>query len=172
MPYAVLFFVWTAIVGAGLAVVWVNRQRKATKLRDWRSIAVAVMAIQILFGIDIIAAWIPDRIGCAGVYWIVSLLIPSCLAAYQIPNARLVSYYLANKNNGMALMSATKGNRTWRYWTRMAVIERTYLTVIAGLVCQFLFTTLLYFGSRRFHDSYGLWGKHEDEQNCFYGFEW
>ncbi|KAK5128861.1 hypothetical protein LTR85_000194 [Meristemomyces frigidus] len=172
VPYVVLYLFWSLVVAVGLLCIWIHRERKATKIRDWRSITVAVLAIHLLFTACLIATWIPHKVTCHAVFWLVGLLIPTCFAAFQIPNARLVSYYLANKNSGMTLRPRTGGNRVWRYWQKLTVIERTYFTVIVGLLLQFLFTTFMYFGSRCFHASYGLWGHPEDWQQCMYGFEW
>ncbi|KAK5138516.1 hypothetical protein LTR08_000103 [Meristemomyces frigidus] len=178
MPYAVLFFVWTIVVAGGLVTIWTTRGKKATKIRDWRAITIAVLAIHLLFMICLVASWIPKQFNCKVVFWMVSLMIPACLAAFQVPNARLVSYYIANKNSGMSQKLPVRNEPKWRSWSlwcrwnRMTILEKTYFTVSVGLVLQFLFTTLMFFGSRRFHATYGLWGRKEDSAKCMFGFEW
>ena len=178
MPYAVLFFVWTIIITGAIFTVWTTREKKATKIRDWRSITIAVLAIHLLFAVCLVATWIPEHFDCRAVYWLVSLIVPACLAAFQVPNARLVSYYVANKNSGMSQkLPVGNGQRwhswgLWRRWNSMTVIQKTYLTVGVGLILQVLATSLMFFGSRRFHPTYGLWGQKEDSANCMYGFEW
>ncbi|KAK4545379.1 hypothetical protein LTR36_003559 [Oleoguttula mirabilis] len=172
VPYAVLYIFWSLVVAAGLIGIWLNRERKATKIRDWRCITIAVVAIHLLFTACLIASWIPKRFTCDAVFWVVGLLFPACLAAFQIPNARLVSYYLANKNSGMRQKMHVKGSLTWRYWGRHTIIQRTYYAVIVGLLLQVFFITFMYFSSRRFHSEYGLWGRKEDWHMCLFGFEW
>lgn len=172
LPYAVLYFFWTVLVVAGLFGIWRHRERKATKIRDWRAITVAVAAIHLLFTACLIATWIPQDVNCDVVFWQVNLLVPACLAAFQIPNARLVSYYLANRSSGMGVQRHIGGNRVWCYWKNLTVVERTYFTVTVGLVLQLFFTAFMYFGSRRFHHQYGLWGHRTDAKMCMFGFEW
>jgi len=174
LPYAVLFIIWSLVIVVGLGLVWAYRVHKGIRIRDWRSIAVAVMAIHVLFVVCLVASWISNKFPCSAMFWAASILNPVCWAAYQVPNARLISYYLANRNSGMARRPGqpVKYFRTWHSWKMLSVIERTYTAISAGLLCQFLLTALMYFGSRHFHAEYGLWGTWNNKNDCERGPPW
>jgi len=172
LPYAFLFLLWSFAVGIGMVMIWASRAHKGIQIRDWRLIGVAVGAIHLLFLVCLVVTWVPEKFSCRVVYWLVSLLVPACFVAFQLPNARLVGYYAANRTSGMATNPGRKA-KWWhirRRWQKLSVIKRTYVAVAVGYVFQFLLAALMFFGSRRFHASYGLWG--EGHQKCLYGVEW
>lgn len=83
-----------------------------------------------------------------------------------------------------------------RQWTKLSIVQKTYVGVAVGLIVQVsarrsflmkiedsicvkadthgkLTTTLvLFFGSRRFHASYGFFSTHTDPATCRTGAEW
>lgn len=133
-----------------------------------------MIAIHLLFQCGLVSVWLGSVFTCQARFWLAVTLFPTCLAAFQVPNAKLVAYYHANLgsdpgHNSTAGTSVRNLLYSWRHWT---VTRKTYFSVVAGLICQIVASAFMFFGSRRFHADYGLWGQPSNATSCLYGFEW
>jgi len=60
----------------------------------------------------------------------------------------------------------------WEAWLSLDAACKVYVGTIAGLVISFIPAVILFFGSRRFHGSYGAFGPVVDVIQCRKGAEW
>jgi hypothetical protein len=49
---------------------------------------------------------------------------------------------------------------------------RTYFVIVVGVLVQLAVTLTLFFGSRKFHESYGFFSNHVNAGQCRRGYEW
>jgi hypothetical protein len=58
-------------------------------------------------------------------------------------------------------------------WLKLASSEtRTYFAIVLGMLAQLAVTLTLFFGSRKFHESYGFFSEHVNAGQCRHGYEW
>ncbi|KAF7197997.1 hypothetical protein HII31_00711 [Pseudocercospora fuligena] len=174
--YSIIYWLWTVAIGIGLAELYRKREEKAVRIRDWRLVSLGVIGIHSFITTVFAAAWKGPSFSCSARFWVVSLVLPLCVAAFQLPNAKLADYYNRNRANRDALVWRNTKTATTIYgrWKRASIAQRTYILIGLGAFVQVGGTALFYFGSRRFHHHYGLWGTEQnvDSDACFFGWEW
>ena len=58
-------------------------------------------------------------------------------------------------------------------WKYLMVAQKAYLLLGLWLILQLLAATVIFFTSRKFHESYGFWGTADQyHQQCSSGYEW
>lgn len=177
--YALIYFFWSALILVGLWTLYVQRNTRAVKIRGWRLIALGEIAIHAFITTIWAVVWSGPRFDCSAVFWVVSLILPLCVAVFQVTNARLVSHYHENRTYAIS--------DTWREvscgipaccgllraWRSSGMAKKTYIIIGIGVCLQVGGTFLIYFGSRRFHGRYGLWGIGPlSDRECRFGWEW
>ncbi|KXT07127.1 hypothetical protein AC578_2315 [Pseudocercospora eumusae] len=174
--YSIIYWLWTVAIGIGLVEIYRKRKEKAVQIRDWRLVSLGVIGIHGFITTVFAAAWKGPSFSCSARFWVVSLVLPLCVAAFQLPNAKLADHYNRNRENRNALIWRNTNTATTVYgrWKRASIAQRTYVLIGLGALVQVGGTALFYFGSRRFHHHYGLWGakQHVDSDACFFGWEW
>ena len=94
-------------------------------------------------------------------------------------NVRLYSYSEAQEDlRHTRNMTAHQHCWNWRkpaplhWWKHASVEKRTYAGICLGLIAQIVITMVLFFGSFKFHESYGFFANHVGPAQCRRGTEW
>ncbi|KAI9660653.1 MAG: hypothetical protein M1821_010005 [Bathelium mastoideum] len=105
------------------------------------------------------------------------IIFPLGLALFQAANMRLHAYstrqrFLVHGNPGAIINVSFSRSQVTVRWKRLDALQKTYLAILLAFVIQVIVTTIVYFGSFRFHASYGIFSHHVNPTECRRGFEW
>jgi len=172
---------YTGMLAFGLGLLYYQRKSAAVRIRGFWNICSSVLFLHVyvmlvLLGYPFKGAFMSN---CAIEYWVMGTLFPFGIAMFQVSNIRLRSYYEGQteiSDAGYLQEKRKKAPQPQRsflgLWKRLTVVQKTYVGIGVGMVIQTTVTFVLYFGSRRFHGSYGFFSSYIDELSCHRGVEW
>lgn len=182
-PLAVLYLivaaVWTLLIAGGLFALCRARDTVAVRIRGL-ALTVSTVIVLHLYAIAVLLVYpLNGLFLCSAEFWIMSTLLPFGFALFQASNVKLLSYYEEQRN-----LAAQSGLGQFRrhvklnlrgfatYWRQLNTVQKTYFSIICGLIVQLLVTFGLFFGSRMFHKSFGSFGEYVGQKKCRHGVEW
>ncbi|KAF1811703.1 hypothetical protein P152DRAFT_48877 [Eremomyces bilateralis CBS 781.70] len=177
--YICLSLLYTIFVLGGLWALWLHRDTTAVRIRGFWTIFSAVLCIHMYSMAVVLVYPLNGILKCGTEFWMMSIVLPFSVALFQASNIRLSAYYEGQRS---LINSPTTGGRKARYPTEMRGLLRwwreqnsatkTYVFIALGLTVQLFVTLFLFFGSRRFHGSYGFFSRHVGPADCCRGYEW
>ena len=86
---------------------------------------------------------------------------------------RQQSLLTPSKTRRISLLHRLKSTAIWRPWKVLKPFEGLTLAVIVFAVIQLLVTTVLYFGGRHYHSTFGFYGNpNANPLQCRRGLDW
>ncbi|KAF2635403.1 hypothetical protein P280DRAFT_461762 [Massarina eburnea CBS 473.64] len=191
--YMVIAIVWTVALACGMLFLYQHRQLPCIRIRHLPLLFIGVISLHLYGFICGIAYVIGPILPCSGEFWMMSIYVPFGIAFFQAANSQF--YYLASRQKQYANLSSLSrheslpeerakrlANSRWRRMfggVRNANgIDQTLIYIGIGLVIQLLLSLFVFFASKKFHPSYGLWGWNVQDAevatrvNCSRGWEW
>jgi hypothetical protein len=108
-----------------------------------------------------------------------SIFLPLGMAFFQACNARVLKAYESQRRLRKDFLESARKKRLmltprglYEAWLDLDAAAKVYVGTAVGLVISFIPTLFLFFGSRRFHASYGFFGPVVDSRECRRGVEW
>ncbi|KAK4953417.1 hypothetical protein LTR66_013680, partial [Elasticomyces elasticus] len=179
--YVAFAIVWTFVLFAGLTLLFLRRNQPSIRMRDLYLVASSVLCLHVYLLIILLIYPLSGVFKCGSEFWIMGTYFPFGIALFQAQNIQLLSLSLRQKQllwtpPRIAILERRSRRRALarlrERWNTSNMVERTYLCIAVGLIIQLATTTVLFFGSRMFHSSYGAFSKHGDAEHCRKGWEW
>ncbi|KAF2492512.1 hypothetical protein BU16DRAFT_564963 [Lophium mytilinum] len=177
--YVLVAIVYSLFVAVEIYLLHRHRSNHSIRIRGFNVLIGSVSMLHVYLVLVLLAYPENGNWPCVAEYWIMSVFLPLGMALFQAANARLLKYY---ESQARLARNYTEGARKKRViWSPKGLLEaylrldaaaKTYVGIILGLAISFIPSTILYFGSRRFHRSYGFFGHVADQTSCRRGAEW
>ncbi|KAF2274769.1 uncharacterized protein EI97DRAFT_99695 [Westerdykella ornata] len=180
ITYIVLAIVYTFIVSGELFLFYHHRSAFVIKIRNIRVVVATVSMLHVyLILVLLVYPW-NGLFPCAAEYWIMSVFLPCGMALFQACNARVLKAYESQRRLKRDFLEAARKKRLTltprgiiEAWIGLDATSKVYLGTVVGLIVSFVPVIILFFWSRRFHPSYGLFGpSFVDRVQCRRGPEW
>ncbi|KAI9726347.1 MAG: hypothetical protein M1828_001621 [Chrysothrix sp. TS-e1954] len=177
--YVTFIIIYTFSLLAGLALLWKHRGSSAVRIRGYPTIAITVLCLHVYVAAIFIVYPIGSGYECNTEFWYMNVLFPFGLAVFQGASARLFAVsklqqdvFVSNRWSEKKLPFAwnIQGLKAWYKQRNFA--QRTYLWIYVMMGVQVIVTFFVFFGSRRFHPTTGVFGQHVGPIACRRGFEW
>ncbi|KAF2461966.1 hypothetical protein BDY21DRAFT_4611 [Lineolata rhizophorae] len=173
--YIVVAILHSLAVITGLVLLYKNRDTPAVRIRNFNIVAPAIVCLHIYSTLVLLVYPQNGFFKCGTEFWVMSVFLPVGYGLFQASNARLLSYSAAQQHfsqvYSVKAMSGLSRVRNSRFFLA-DLLRKTYVGVLLGLIVQMLSTIVLFFGSFRFHRSYGFFGDHVNAAECRRGPEW
>ncbi|KAF2815611.1 uncharacterized protein BDZ99DRAFT_457588 [Mytilinidion resinicola] len=177
--YVLVAILYSLLVAVEIYLLHRHRSNHSIRIRGFSVLIGSVSMLHVYLVLVLLAYPENGNWPCVAEYWIMSVFLPLGMALFQAANARLLKYYESQER---LARNYTEGARKKRItWTPKGILEaylrldaaaKTYAWIVVGLAISFIPSTILYFGSRRFHRSYGFFGHVADQSSCRRGAEW
>ncbi|KAF2749290.1 hypothetical protein M011DRAFT_465727 [Sporormia fimetaria CBS 119925] len=180
ITYVSLAVLYTVIVILELYYLYHHRSAFCVRIRNLRVVFAAVCLLHIyLLLVLLVYPW-NGLFPCWAEYWVMSIFLPCGMALFQACNARVLKAYESQRRLKRDFVEGARKKRlvlTPRGLFEAAatadVTTKVYIGTVCGLVFSFIAGIILFFGSRRFHSSFGFFGPLQvDEIQCRRGAEW
>ncbi|KAI9697401.1 MAG: hypothetical protein M1836_004679 [Candelina mexicana] len=180
--YILVCALWSILFLAACGLLYYYRNLPFIRIRDTTLVLSSLMMIHVYLCIILLVYPVNGQFSCSLEFWIMSIYLPFGIALFQAQNMQLLSLScrqkqfmynqkeLTYRNRGRLQLCNITGMR--QKWSEMTLTHRTYVGVAIGVVVQFVLTTALYLGSRRFHASFGTFGQTVGSAQCRIGAEW
>ncbi|KIV99749.1 uncharacterized protein PV09_08670 [Verruconis gallopava] len=180
LSYVAFAFVYSALVLSGLVALFKLRHTHAVRIRSFWTIFGSVILLHAYLVLILLVYPLNGIFKCGWEFWTMSLLLPLGIALFQASNIRLYAYSMTQKDivaQSKSLVNCNfdpnqkkpNQNRKLRHWS---VEKQTYVAIAFGVIAQLVITTILFFGSRKFHSSYGFFAASMAPDECRRGSEW
>ncbi|KAK2733608.1 hypothetical protein FQN55_003330 [Onygenales sp. PD_40] len=180
--FVIFDVIWTLLVVCGLVWMWTNRRLASVRMRNVPLSTVSVIGLHGYGGFYILAYPLKGSVACAVEFWMMCGLLPLSIALFQATNIQLLSVAtlqqrFLKQDEPQEIEQGAVPTRCPFYalkcrWKRQTWLKQTMVGTVIGMVFQVLLSLFLFLGSRKFHDSYGLWSHYENRLQCRQGFEW
>ncbi|KAF2665570.1 hypothetical protein BT63DRAFT_428530 [Microthyrium microscopicum] len=181
--YIALAIAYSAIIFLSLLVLYWQRATTEVKLRGFGNTCLTVLTLHVYLVLILLAYTLNGLYKCSVEFYIMSVFLPFSMALFQASNMRLLNHFETQKQLASTChLEARSGKRTvrqslslsglWQRWKEQSSMARTYTIIAGALAMQVALTFILFFASRRFHSSYGLFGENVDAAQCRRGLEW
>ncbi|KAF1967689.1 hypothetical protein BU23DRAFT_285994 [Bimuria novae-zelandiae CBS 107.79] len=192
--YIGLDIAWTVALLCGMVFLFYHRELPCIRMRRLPVLFAGTIALH-LYGFACILGYpIGPVVPCVAIFWVMSIYLPFGIAMFHAANSQflhvasrqkqfahlsLLSDHTPLKQEEAERLSNSRWRRILRGLERADRIDRMMLCIGLGLVVQLLLTFLVFFGSKKFHPSYGLWDWDSMPSNpelvameCSKGWEW
>ena len=149
--YAGFIIAWTAILYAGVAFLYINRNVAFIKIRNL-PLAVAAISFLHVYLVKIFLAYTTNgHFSCSAEFWIMSIYLPFGIALFQANLAQLRS--ISDQQRDLAFSpqkltdASAKFSRPHQLlirWTALPSVQRSYVYIGLGMAIQLLITGILY----------------------------
>lgn len=177
--YIILAVVYTLILTTELYFLYRRREVFCVRIRNIKVVFAAVWMLHIYLVLVLLVYPWNGLFPCSAEFWIMSVFLPSGMAFFQACNARVLTAYESQRRLTRNFLEGARKKRLsftprglCEAWKDLDAAKRVYLGTIVGLIVSFLPAILLFFGSRRFHEAYGFFGKSANYTRCRRGGEW
>lgn len=143
--YISLVIIWTALLGAGIGFLIVNRNLPFLRLRNLALGIAAVCTLHVYWMLIMLAYTMNGTFPCSLEFWIMSIYLPFGIALYQANSTQL--QHVAGLQRRFVNTESTyleirpnpnvKGYRQWIVkWDRLNVTQRAIIGITFGMVLQ------------------------------------
>ncbi|KAF2735627.1 hypothetical protein EJ04DRAFT_575954 [Polyplosphaeria fusca] len=177
--YVTVAILYTIILSGELYLLYRRRSTFSVRIRNIKVVFAAVSMLHIYLVLVLLVYPQNGNFPCAAEFWIMSVFLPSGMAFFQACNARVLSAYESQRRLQRNFLEGARKTRLsfsprglWQAWTDLSAATQVLVGTVVGLFLSFIPAVVLFFGSRRFHSSYGFFGPMVDELACRRGAEW
>ncbi|KAF2449202.1 hypothetical protein P171DRAFT_187887 [Karstenula rhodostoma CBS 690.94] len=163
---------WTVALICGMGFLYYHRELPCIRIRRLPILFLGIIPLHLYGFICVIGYVLGALVPCTAMFWIMSIYLPFGIAMFQTANSQFL--YIASRQKQFAHLSLQSdqaplkqeeaerlSNSRWRRILRGVdradKIERMMVYIGLGLAVQLAITILVFFGSKKFHPSYGLW---------------
>ncbi|KAF1998435.1 hypothetical protein P154DRAFT_578018 [Amniculicola lignicola CBS 123094] len=179
ITYVAVSIIYTLILGGELGLLYRHRHAFCVRIRNIKIVLAAVSMLHVYLIIVLLVYPQNGRFPCSAEFWIMSVFLPSGMAFFQACNARVLKAYESQRRLKTDFLAGARKKRfsftprgLWDAWLQIDASMKVFVGTIVGLVISFIPALILFFGSRRFHESYGFFGTYTDWVSCRRGGEW
>ncbi|KAF2196743.1 hypothetical protein GQ43DRAFT_241141 [Delitschia confertaspora ATCC 74209] len=179
ISYIVLAVVYTLVISGELYLLYLRRSAFCVHIRNVKVVVSSVLMLQVYLILVLLVYPENGAFPCSTEYWIMSIFLPSGMALFQACNARVLKAYESQRRlrtNYLELARKKKVMMTprglYEGWLDLDAAAKVYVGTVVALIITFIPTLLMFFGSRRFHASYGFFGPAVGARECRQGVEW
>ncbi|KAJ4325273.1 hypothetical protein N0V94_000797 [Neodidymelliopsis sp. IMI 364377] len=179
ITYVVIAIVYTLILAFELTLLYRRRDAFCIQIRNIKIVFAAVSMLHIYLTLVLLAYPWNGLYPCSAEFWVMSVFLPSGMAFFQACNARVLTAYESQRRMTRNFLEGARKQRMsytprglCRAWRDLDAASKVYALTFLGLIISFIPAIILFFGSRRFHASYGFFGTVANFMQCRRGFEW
>ncbi|KAH7128448.1 hypothetical protein B0J11DRAFT_271401 [Dendryphion nanum] len=179
VTYVALSIVYTLIVSAELYLLYLHRETFCIRIRSIRVVFAAVSMLHVYLVIVLLVYPLNGQWPCSAEFWVMSVFLPSGMAFFQACNAKVLTAYESQRRLQRNFLEGARKKRLsytprglFKAWLSLDAALKVYYGTIVGLIISILPALVLFFGSRRFHATYGVFGPIVDAIQCRRGPEW
>ncbi|KAF2715554.1 hypothetical protein K504DRAFT_397003, partial [Pleomassaria siparia CBS 279.74] len=179
IAYIVLAIVYTLILGGELWLLNRHRSVFSVRIRNIKIVFAAVCMLHVYLVLVLFVYPLNGLFPCWVEFWVMSVFLPSGMAFFQACNARVLTIYESQNRLQRNFLEGARKKRIsytprglWAVWRDLNAASKVYVGTVVGLVISFIPAVILFFSSRRFHASYGVFARVVDEIECRRGPEW
>ncbi|ORY05914.1 hypothetical protein BCR34DRAFT_42185 [Clohesyomyces aquaticus] len=177
--YVVITILYSLLLSGELFLLYRHRLAFCVRIRNVKVVLCAICMLHVYLVIVLLVYPENGLFPCAAEFWIMSVFLPSGMAFFQACNARVLTAYESQKRLRRNFLEGARKKRLqwtprglWEAWIELDAASKVYMGTVVGLVLSFIPAIILFFGSRRFHASYGVFGPIVDSRVCRRGAEW
>ncbi|KAH7080873.1 hypothetical protein FB567DRAFT_114530 [Paraphoma chrysanthemicola] len=177
--YVIIAIVYTIVLAGELYLLSRCRSTFCIRIRNVKVIFTAITTLHVYLVLVLLVYPWNGKFPCQAEFWIMSIFLPCGMALFQACNARVLSAYESQLRLRRDFLEGARKKRfsytfkgLWEAWLDLDAAMKVYVGSVAGLVLSLIPTIILFFGSRRFHASYGFFGEPATYFACRRGFEW
>ncbi|KAJ4402687.1 hypothetical protein N0V91_007062 [Didymella pomorum] len=179
ITYVVIAIIYTIVLASELTLLYRRRDAFCIQIRNIKIVFAAVSMLHVYLTLVLLAYPWNGLYPCSAEFWVMSVFLPSGMAFFQACNARVLTAYESQRRMTRNFLEGARKERLnftpsglWRAWQRLDAASKVYVLTVMGLIISFVPALFLYFGSHRFHASYGFFGTVAGFMECRKGFEW
>ena len=142
--YVVLNVLWTVVVLAASAALWLCRRHESIRKRNVGLTIAAVLCLQVYWAVNMMIYPLNGAYPCDLNFWVMSIYFPLGTALFQLQNVQLLS--VSARQRDLNRQPFRRSDRLtsrhfhfWRYgssWNQMTLLSRIYLGVSVCVVTQ------------------------------------
>ncbi|KAF1980305.1 hypothetical protein BU23DRAFT_522344 [Bimuria novae-zelandiae CBS 107.79] len=179
IAYLVAAILYTIVIAIELFLLYRQRSAFCVRIRGLDVVFTSVSMLHVYLIIVLLVYPLNGEFRCSAEYWIMSIFLPSGMAVFQACNARVLKAYESQRRMKKDFLAgARKRRHSWgpngliEAWLGLDAAAKVYAATVIGLVISLLPAIAVFFGSRRFHPSYGSFGPIVGPRECRRGAEW
>ncbi|KAF1927138.1 uncharacterized protein M421DRAFT_182368 [Didymella exigua CBS 183.55] len=179
ITYVVIAIIYTLILAFELTLLYRRRDAFCVHIRNIKIVFAAVSMLHVYLTLVLLAYPWNGLYPCSAEFWVMSVFLPLGMAFFQACNARVLTAYESQRRMTRNFLEGARKERMsftpaglCRAWMHLDAASKIYVLTLMGLIISFVPALVLYFGSRRFHASYGFFGTVAGFVECRKGFEW
>lgn len=177
--YVVVAILYTILLAGELYLLNRHRSSFSVRIRNLKIVFSAISILHIYLVLVLLVYPWNGLFPCTAEFWIMSVFLPSGMALFQVCNARVLTAYESQRRLRRNYLEGARKRRLsytpsglWQAWKDLDAARKVYLGSIAGFLITLIPAVILFFGSRRFHSDFGVFGEPSDWKSCRRGFEW
>ncbi|KAF1911305.1 hypothetical protein BDU57DRAFT_524352 [Ampelomyces quisqualis] len=169
--YLSVFIVWNVALASGMAYLWKYRQQPSLRMRKIPLLLAGVFLLHVYAAVCLLAYPVGAYFSCSLEFWSMSIWLPFGIALFHAANSQFL--HLASRQKHFAHMSTLRDHpsideekaaiiansrrkRVFAGLERADNINQTLKLIALGMIIQLCLTLFIFFGSRKFHQGYGL----------------
>ncbi|KAF2265181.1 hypothetical protein CC78DRAFT_208083 [Lojkania enalia] len=179
IAYVALAVLYTVVISVELYFLYRHRSAFCVRIRNIKVIFAAVSMLHIYLILVLLVYPQNGLFPCSAEFWVMSVFLPSGMAFFQACNARVLKAYESQRRLRRDFLEGARKKRfrftphgLYDAWLGLDATAKVYVGTVVGLILSFIPTIILFFASRRFHASYGVFGPVVDAISCRRGPEW
>ncbi|CAO2652563.1 Nn.00g008460.m01.CDS01 [Neocucurbitaria sp. VM-36] len=177
--YVIMAIVYTIILAAELCLLYRRRSAFCVRIRNIKVVFAAVSLLHVYLVLVLLVYPWNGLFPCTAEFWIMSVFLPSGMAFFQACNAKVLTAYESQRRLRRNFLEGARKKRVsytprglYDAWRGLDAARKVYLGTLIGWIVTLIPAVILFFGSRRFHASYGFFEVPSNYFTCRRGFEW
>ncbi|KAF2124818.1 hypothetical protein P153DRAFT_379403 [Dothidotthia symphoricarpi CBS 119687] len=177
--YIAIALIYTVILSGELLLLYQRRSEFCVRIRHLPVVFAAVSILHVYLVIVLLVYPWNGLFPCVAEFWIMSVFLPCGFALFQSCNAKVLTTYESQRRLTRNFLEGARKKRLsytpqglYEAWRNLDASTKVHVATVIGLVVSFVPAIILFFGSRRFHPSYGFSSMQLDSNACRRGGEW
>lgn len=186
---------WTVALAVGLSFLYVHRHMPFLAIRRLPILFLGIISLHIYGVLCCIGYSIMSHIVCTAEFWLMSIYLPFGFAMFHAANSQFLHVASRQKQfthlnsfterktteieeHHAERLASSRFQRVLRGVERADRIDRLMVYISIGLAVQLALTLFIFFASKKFHPSYGLFDyevvgtQMQVRMECSKGWEW
>ncbi|KAL5374050.1 hypothetical protein DPSP01_012231 [Paraphaeosphaeria sporulosa] len=170
--YIGLDIAWMVALVCGMGFLYYHRELPCIRIRRLPILFLGIIPLHLYGFVCVLGYVLGALVPCQAMFWVMSIYLPFGIAVFQTANSQflhvasrqkqfahlsLQSDHAPLKQEEAERLSNSRWRRILRGVDRADKIERMMVYIGIGLAVQLVVTLIVFFGSKKFHPSYGLW---------------
>ncbi|KAF1952118.1 hypothetical protein CC80DRAFT_180269 [Byssothecium circinans] len=179
ITYVVVAILYTCILTGELYLLYRRRSAFCIRIRGLPIIFTSVSALHVYLILVLLVYPLNGQWPCSAEFWVMSIFLPTGMAIFQSCNARVLKAYESQRRMKKDFLAGARKQRIaytprglLEAWLALDAAAKVNYGTCMLLLISFFPAIFLFFGSRRFHATYGFFGPIVDSRVCREGGEW